>query len=330
MKNIVRLLVADPHFTDKPADEYRWGLFKWIAKQVDRYGIDQVDFLGDLTDSKEGHKAAFVNRLAGEIAQLSEKVPCTFLEGNHDYKLTQQPFFKFLGLLPNVRWVSDIEDFDDALYLPHTKTPEEDWQDIIHMFPRFNYVFMHQCFMGAKSSLGFELEGASPLFGKLKNTKIYAGDIHVPQQVGQVEYVGSPYPVHYGDRFLGRCIITDSFHRRKVIHYPTIEKFTAVIESPGELRELGILEQDQIKVRYKLASGDRDRWPEIKEAIKSVCADIGAHLGGIELLSNDKDLARIATARKQLNSLSPIEAVEAYCRREGLSDSYLDSAKEFL
>ena len=48
---------------------------------------------------------------------------------------------------------------------------------------------------------GFSLEGYESKKMDKCSATIIAGDIHVPQLVGNVEYVGSPYRIRFNDAF---------------------------------------------------------------------------------------------------------------------------------
>jgi len=41
------LITSDLHLTDRDRDEYRWGLFPWIAEQIDKHEVSTLLFLGD-------------------------------------------------------------------------------------------------------------------------------------------------------------------------------------------------------------------------------------------------------------------------------------------
>ena len=59
------LVIGDLHLTDQPKDAYRFGIFKWIKKQIEKHQPEYTVILGDLTDKKDKHSAGLVNRIKG-------------------------------------------------------------------------------------------------------------------------------------------------------------------------------------------------------------------------------------------------------------------------
>jgi hypothetical protein len=194
---------------------------------------------GDLTDAKDYHSAHLVNQVVCEMNLLALEVEeMIVLMGNHDYlKAGYPPFFAFMQALPNVTMAyKPTESLDggvSAFFLPHTRNPAKDWKglDLSH----YNYVFMHQTIKGSISSNGTAMEGEE-LPDLSKAGKIYSGDIHVPQVIGPIEYVGSPYHVHFGDRFKARCIVIDRMQRKKDIFFESPERLGLKVSSLRELK----------------------------------------------------------------------------------------------
>lgn len=324
-----KLFVADTHLTNKPSDEYRWALFHWLKKWVVQYGVKEVWILGDLTDAKEGHDAVFVNRLVSEIEELAEYADVFILRGNHDYLLRECAFFEFLDKLPHVTWIDEVREVGNVLCFPHSKNPWVDWDHWLDRIDEFDYAVFHQCFVGSRSSLGHILDGTDLDLKHLEHCKVYAGDIHLPQTVGGIEYVGSPYPTTYGDRFLGRCLLHAN-GERKQLHLPTIQKCTLVIEQVSELYEARIYPDDQVKIRFNLSKDERSNWTNIKQQIKDACKDLGVYLGGIELLSDSASKEQVRESIKVRRKTSENDILKRFAASEDLPDDYLAVAMQIM
>ena len=325
-----RLIVADTHFTNKPADEYRWLLFPYLKKWVLKYEVDELWILGDITDAKEGHDAKFVNRLVDGLVELAKHTAVYLLRGNHDYLLKECAFFEFLRNIPNIYWIDRPTVVCEVLALPHSKDPKNDWASLLNNLDEYPFVFFHQCFLGSKSSLGHILEGTDLDLTSLDQTVALAGDIHMPQTVRGIEYVGSPYPTTYGDRFLGRCLLYRDDKERLQLHLPTIQKCTLVISEVSELYEARIYPDDQIKVRYNLTKEQRSNWTNIKQEIRNACDDLGVYLGGIELVSDEESKGKVREAVVRIRKTSDKDVLKRFAATRDLPDDYLSVAEEIM
>ena len=217
--------VSDLHLTDRPEDEYRWNIFQALMELGDQLSVEGFDpinlyILGDLTDRKDNHSAAFVHRVLDRIDALAAspfgwvRVLC----GNHDYLYEEHPYFEILNFSSFSQFISKPEIFVQCgfniLALPHRKDPEWSWKQsqkwsefskLAEREDEANVVLCHQTFKGAQLSTGVVADsGCSPsIFDDLAPMYVISGDVHVPQKLGRVMYVGSPYPVNYGDEIEG-------------------------------------------------------------------------------------------------------------------------------
>lgn len=319
------LLVSDLHLTANPRDAYRWELFKWMRVKVfKRYGVERLHILGDLTDAKDNHSSTLVNRIVDELATTAEMVEVDVLQGNHDYLKKDEAFFRFLDLIPGCRFIDQIRRDADLLYLPHTRTPNEDWSAI--PWNDSAYVMMHQTVTGSVASNGSQMEGeleASILPQYKHRPKIYSGDIHVPQVIGDVEYVGSPYHVHFGDRFTPRAVLLDKNGQACDLHFPTISKFVVnVSEKVDELVEAGLESGDQVKVRVDLPAALFCDWPVIRQRVEDICSDLQVDLRGIEMIGKRVRRTQLisSVSGKASALLPPSVSVRKFADREGLDD----------
>jgi UDP-2,3-diacylglucosamine pyrophosphatase LpxH len=119
------LFTADLHLTHRAADAYRWEVFPWLRKQLEVTRASTLFILGDLTDLKDNHPASLVNRMVEELEKTAANTEVIILSGNHDYTDRDNPFFRFLGQIPNVLFVHrpGIHRMHgkSILMLPHTK-----------------------------------------------------------------------------------------------------------------------------------------------------------------------------------------------------------------
>lgn len=287
--------MSDLHLTPSEDAAHRWGLFPWLIRECEIEEVQTVFILGDLTDAKDYHPAEFVNKVAQSVASLAARVPLVvILMGNHDYLKGGHAFFEFLGLLPNVKFITKPEELVvaadvNALLLPHDRNPSQSWKGMD--FSHFNLLLMHQTVKGAVASNGQHMDG-EPL-PSLDGLTVYSGDIHVPQVVGSVTYVGSPYHVHYGDSFTPRCLLLDRKCRPHDLHFPAPKRLSLRIEHPEDLRGAGLSSGDQVKVTLCLRESSKHEWHTHRRAVVSWLQAHDVHCAGVslDLVKSDRRLA---------------------------------------
>lgn len=333
------LIVSDTHFTSNPRDTYRWGLFPWLRQQAEEHRVEQIVHCGDLTDSKDRHSSELVNRLISEITELGKYCDVFLLCGNHDGIDLSNPFFGFVERFEsNVTFIYKITDYwlkigkrsANCLFLPCTRDYVSDWRGID--FNQYQFIYCHQTFDGAKSETGMMLDGIPPsVFADFKG-QVYSGDIHVPQRIGRnIEYVGSPYRIRFGDTFNPRVILLDDFARFKVLHYPCISKHTLVLTSLDDLEpeadRLNITEGDQVKIRVKLPRSQFPNWDTMKSEIKEIAAAKGWELYGPELHQlEDGSIKRADSPSYKSND----EIVRAYGEAKKFTKDQIDLGVSIL
>lgn len=325
------IIVSDPHFTASPNDEYRWGLWAWLAEEIKAEKARTLLILGDLTDQKDYHPAELVNRLVASIASLPvEEV--IFLAGNHDWLKQGGVFFEFLRHIekPKVRVLTkpteDTLGSDPAcMFLPYTKSPARDWKD--YDFSHYDYVFLHQTAPGSVASNGQRMDGEE-IPDLSAAGKVFSGDIHVPQTIGPIEYVGSPYHVHFGDDFKARCIVVDRKRQAYDLHFPAPARRAITVSSVEELDQREIAAGDMVKITIQLDSGDAHRWNTIRRECVAAVREMGASLHGIKLavMKSDSRLEEI----KQHKAPSPADAVYRFVLGLELGGDMLDTGLEIV
>lgn len=262
------LFTADIHLSDNPRDAYRDHWMSGLPELAKREGCSHVVLGGDLTEQKDRHSAWLTNRIPYHVSRLVKAgLSVTIYTGNHDYIDEGVPFFEFLKRMDGVSYakavtVAEIDDLGQVLILPHTRNPQRDWHGVdVH---RYSYVFAHATFKGAQSDSGFQFDdGVDPgLFG---DQRVIAGDIHTPQRVGPVRYVGAPYTIDFGDSYHPRVFVL-SRSKIKSVSCRGPQKVLVTVKSVKELtHSAGVQEGDIVKVDYA-AKYQRDRWQEIVDA----------------------------------------------------------------
>jgi len=314
------LITSDIHINDKPLDAHRWELFPWLREQARQHGVKDIVINGDLTDNKDRHSSWLVNKFMEEIDKLSTYARVLINKGNHDYIDENQPFFNFLNKVHGVKFFRDIGevtilDGKTALFLPSTRTPEEDWKEI--NFAHYDYIFCHQTFEGTVTSTGFPLSGIDPkIFGKT-TAKIYSGDIHSKGTVGCVEYVGSPYRTNFGDAYNPRVLLVADDGKPQDLVFPCPLKQLVTIRDVKDLNQYGHVKRgDLVKTRVRLRRSEYGNWRELRDDILGDLEDRGWVNCGIELAE--------LVVRKQLSGTidstyrSPAQRVQDYADQHQL------------
>lgn len=324
------VVISDLHLTANPDHEYRWGLFDWLKEELRKANAKTLLILGDLTDAKDFHSSALVNRLVHTIHQLTHYVDeVIILKGNHDVlRDSDFPFFSFLNVVPKVRFiycaVGDPGPSVACLFLPHTKDVRT-WQP--WNFRHYDFVFMHQTVNGAIASNGERMGGE--LAGDMDDKpviQVYSGDIHVPQDIGAVRYVGSPYHVHFGDKFVPRCIVLDREGRESSIYYKTISRVMVRGTYDDVVDQLRTLKHgDQIKVSLDLPSSDRSSWLQLKSSVKGLCADLGLSLNEVSIVPRVHRRIVLQRADRVATNSSPERVVTEFVKQEDLGGDVLDA-----
>jgi len=327
--------VSDLHLTSNPRDEYRWGLFDWIGVQCRNEQVKTLCILGDLTDAKDYHSSTLTNRVVSSIAQIAAAgMRVIVLMGNHDYLRAGHAYFEFLNAYPGVTFVTkpweDLSDGAACLWLPHTKTPASDWADLD--VTHFNYIFMHQTVSGAVASNGQKMDGEG-IPDLSRWGKVYSGDIHVPQVIKDVEYVGSPYPVHFGDKFNARAVLIDSRARAVDLHFDTISKWSLTLPDAGHLRAYDFRPGDQIKLTVLLHSSAKHEWQRVRREVLEYLKHEQVELHDLSLKIQPVQGTVAGLAEPHRPGEEPVsddEAVARFVRGEDLGGDVLDFGLDLM
>lgn len=320
-----QLLTADLHLTDSPADEYRWSLFEWLHTQY----WDELWILGDMTDRKDRHSAILVNRIVDVLRGLVK--PVHIVKGNHDCVDPANPFFRFLDhFRPQIHYHTDPTIFKNLAILPFYPSIDRPWERWPVGWPVAKQAIFHGTVTGAKAENGQLLSGVPPEAFK-QYRKVWAGDIHVPQQVGNVEYVGAPYHIHFGDTFTPRLVCLTDWENPVDLHFTApIQKLLQVITSQQDVKELEKLPTGtQVKVRIVLPPERAADWHLLRAAVEQIAHANHLNLHGIELVT-DKAIGSTQGAIEQRANKTDNEIVHEYGKLEKLSDSTIEVGEAML
>lgn len=337
------LITTDLHINTRPDDSYRWEfILGGLPKLIKKHAADELYILGDLTHDKDRHSSLLVNGLLEALEKLAELVPVTILKGNHDYVDPRLPFMQFVNKFrADILFV--VEPYTDSIapyggkrvmFLPHTKEPLKDWKNIKM---DSNYIFMHHTINGSVVSNGMRLstEVTSAMFKDCG--RAFSGDVHVPQRIGKVLYVGTPYHVHFGDSFNPRLVLldTETDKLRSIPYDECPRKISIRIRDPKELQDSKYIRPgDYVKVRIELTKSDFYRWKIITVAIKEQLEKLGAKERGIEI----KEIKRVRllrnlehkTKRPSHLSVSDYDVLARYSGVEGIDSELFEFGSDLL
>jgi UDP-2,3-diacylglucosamine pyrophosphatase LpxH len=324
------LLISDLHLTANPRDEYRWKLFDWLCEVMPKHSVRYLYILGDLTDAKDFHGAKLVNRIVDSLLKVYRATQCLgiyILRGNHDGVDPTCAYFRFLGQFPAIKfidtpWMETMSGLE-VLLLPHTTDPGR-WN--IDDIAAANLIMMHATVTGSVAENGQQLTGINPGFLRAGHmAKIYSGDVHIPQMVGRIEYVGAPYPIKFGDDFTGRAVLLENFRKAFDIYPPTIGRHYMTVTADGVMQfsgdGCGYAKGDQVKARIRLAPHEALEWQGLKDKIIGFCIKENLELCGVELDRIAPAPGRKVLVRKGAAKAQNIDQVlDAYCAKNKISD----------
>jgi calcineurin-like phosphoesterase family protein len=332
------VLLSDLHLDSNALGEYKWEWLHLFSIWLKNYGNVHRDkttliILGDITENKDRHTSQLVNRFIDHLNKWRASVSQIFiLTGNHDGVDVVRPFFRFVTSVSKVAMVITPEmidiDGDRCLFLPNSKNPIESWEHVD--FSNMKYIFMHQAVNGAKTANDYDMTDALPLdyFSKTR-AMIFSGDIHVPQTLGNLTYVGSPYPIYFGDDFKGRFISINE-RSSKSTHLPSIRKLKLNISSVMELKKIDIQEDDQLNIEYHLESAEQHRWVDIRDKIRSHINSAKATIVSLELIVPRSDISLKGMRRRLNHTTTDEEYIRSYSKKNKLDSFFIETAIDIL
>jgi hypothetical protein len=232
--------------------------------------------------------------------------------------------------LQNVEWISEpIErnvDGRKALFLPHTSNYKEDWKNL--KIRDYDLVFTHQTFAGAKAESGQELDGI-PTSVFSKDQMVISGDVHVPQKVGPVLYVGAPYTIDFGDDLDRHMILLDSGSGEiKYIPYDGPSKIMLDLPLGFVLYRIeNLKEGDIVKVRVSL---NADQFAEFQEYKEEVTNYLQQHGCIVHMIQPVFDKGGPIQTRRRLRKRSDEEVLKSYALATGIKESTIKTGVRLM
>ena len=352
------IISSDWHLDDDPRHEYRWDIFRTVRSYLRSPDVVGHINCGDLGHKKDRHNGIMVNRMTREVCETrdvareySPSKQLHFLAGNHDYSDPNNPFFGYLDKIEGVEFHNTLKlcEFPYSrgvrkfLFVPHhmswanTNTfrdgPEVREADI---------VFAHRTFEGAVASSGTEMDGYRRPETITKGTPfppIISGDIHVPQELGRVTYVGSPHPVAFGDHFEPRLLSLDLETlelttipmrglQRLSLDFGPADDGTIVQLTQGVRIEAG----DHVKVRYNAPRTELGRWSEVQQDLKDLVeTQLSATLFDLSYVCTDDDVPTADLPIGSQDREASIEEIfEVFCDTFGVPNEYRIPGRELI
>jgi hypothetical protein len=313
------IVTADLHFNDNPRDAYRHQFVPWLIGCLAQHKAEALFILGDLTDAKDEHRAWLVNQVVNHLVVLAQVCPVVIIRGNHDFLSPDWPFFGFVNKLYNVHWVNWPTDSDELALanklsigpfalLPHTSDYKKEWDDFD--FNQYPWAFTHNTFTGSDYGQGPLAKGIPPdVFPD--TCVVLSGDVHIPQNIKPVTYVGAPYLIDFGDVYQPRVMLIG---KGSVKSIPTQgpQKRLVEIKSLADLKKVKLDSGDMVKVRLSLATEDRSKWPEMQAAIKE-----WADKQKLVLSSSQPMVARDPAVKRSLRRYDDKQLVKEYIKSRG-------------
>lgn len=323
------LATADLHLTDRPKDEYRFGLFQWLVKQQVKYKPDATFVLGDLTEFKDRHTAKLTNRVADELFRLQP--PVYILRGNHDGVDPENPFFRFLSKIEGIHFIIKPTRIPDLklTMIPHQRTQAE-FDEACQIIKPGDLVMLHATFEGAEAESGRRLSGLSASPIESANPRgVWAGDVHKPQRCGSVTYLGAPFHIRFGDNYTPRALLVDGTTETD-LHFDAPRKWSLTVTSPDDIeRNESLRKGDQVKLTIQLTREEVVEWAAIRRACLIVCKERDLDVYGAKLEGLHGKRKR-AVLKDESNAPQPKDVLKAYCEAEGVGVDIKNAGMELL
>ena len=284
-----------------------------------------------MTDKKNNHSDKLVNRVIDELLILRSSVQkVVILRGNHDYVDETLPYFKFLKNLEGFFYINQPAVYKEQkeLFFPHYHDGFKVLQELD--LTGVETIYMHQLVNGVKLENNYKLENDFD-FSDYGDYQIFSGDAHVPQMMGNLVYIGSPYPIRFGDDFKGRAIYFDNPKQWESIYFKSKQRIKAVITTPEELDRYVFCVGDQVKVVIQLAPSEFCNYQKIRKQVKEYFVKKEVALVALELQVIKRDKVReFQKEHEGLKVQSPLDIFNEYAKDEKLEDNLITVGKEFL
>ena len=323
------LLVGDTHFVDSPLDFYRWEIFDVLKKSSIEHQIDFILFLGDTIDRKDKHTAKLVYRFIDELTDLKfeTQTEVAILSGNHDKPVEGPYYWQFLSKF-NIPYITTPQLLHDHIWLlPYSHSPISDWEGLD--ISSKHTIMMHQTIAGAMIECDRVLTSAHKL-PKLPTKMIFSGDVHRPQTVGDVIYVGTPHPIKFSESWANRIILikNSDFSNPIDIWLDGMQRQILKISSFDELNELELPDKIQIKLQYILKSDQLGNWAVTQQKIRQWAEEKKINLVSLETQLEGRGIQ--TEDHESLEIMSSDEIIREFGKQENLPDDVVNIGIELL
>lgn len=216
-------------------------------------------------------------------------VRITILKGNHDYVDEETPFFKFMNYIPHVTFVN-IPRFKKrvggvrSFWLPHNGHARlgQELREIVsenEVEVMFMHETVHQAVVNDRSLVGYR----SANFYSQLGIPILSGDVHQAQVLGNVEYVGAPYAIDFGDVVTRSCIVFDTDERYEYL-FPAPQKKQVVISTTDDLDKLELGSGDLVRVQIIVDPNGINTASELRSKLIQLANEKELVLDGVEMI----------------------------------------------
>lgn len=342
------LVTADLHLSDNPRDAYRFEFLGRLPTLFEQHEVTRMLILGDLTEQKDRHSARLVNAVVDHLKALSQDVNIIILRGNHDYVSAEVPFYRFLNHIQRIRWINEptrlsLRHLGNCFFIPHMPDPVW-WQEAAPIGGDADWCFCHQTFEGADVGHGHTATGV-PRTMFASGAHVISGDIHVPQKIGHVTYVGAPYTVDFGDEFEPRVLLMEEQdmcakdYRSVPCRGPQKRLVKLAGEDPLGALELldghplaaglpGLSPGDVVKVRIDLPPGAVESRSQIRGAVRRWGEEHGVCVHTVQIVAGTT--ATRDRKHREVQHRTDQELVEAYVQRCGATSATLKAGLKIL
>ena len=181
--------------------------FDWFLKDVKKRASpgDEIFHLGDVFDSRQSINLKVLNLGLEIFEEMSKIAPVKVILGNHDcHDLNSNDInsVKPLKWIPRVTVYEEPEKIElggkKILLMPWRANNEKE-KECLREFGKADYLFCHTDVKGAEFNKWSKIDHGNDISEFSSYSKVYCGHIHYRQKVGNVNFVGCPYPMSRSD-----------------------------------------------------------------------------------------------------------------------------------
>lgn len=166
---------------------------------------DEIFHLGDVFDSRQSLNLRVLN-LGLEIFEAMSKIaPVKVILGNHDcHDLNSND----INSVKPLKWIPGVTVYEEPekitlggkkiLLMPWRANNEKE-KECLRQFGKADYLFCHTDVKGAEFNKWSKIDHGNDISEFSNYSRVYCGHIHYRQKVGNVNFVGCPYPMSRSD-----------------------------------------------------------------------------------------------------------------------------------